>query len=164
MYTDEQRRDHVRELQEYLRALAATDERYPLLGVDGVYGPATTEAVRVFQATTASPVTGTVRRADWERIVREYHGLMAQLLPARSIAPFPSANFVLKAGSRDPLVFIVQVMLGAVSDRPLDVSGVYDAPTAERVRSFQRGADLPITGEIDRVVWDQLATAYDRRL
>lgn len=85
MYTDDQRRDHVRELQEYLRALSATDERYPLLGVDGVFGPETTEAVKVFQQTTNSPVTGTVKRDDWERIVREYGNLLLQIVPPRAI-------------------------------------------------------------------------------
>ena len=64
MYRPEQLNDHVRELQEYLRLLSMTDERYPLLGVDGFFGPQTTEAVKIFQAQTDSPVTGTVQRAD----------------------------------------------------------------------------------------------------
>ncbi len=163
MYTDDQRRDHIRELQEYLRALSATDERYPLLGVDGIFGPETTEAVRVFQQTTDSPVTGTVQRADWERIVREYGNLLLQIVPARAIAPFPYPTFVLKPGSRDPLVYILQVMLGAIGAGPLAVTGVYDAATENAVRAQQIAADLLPTGEVDRITWDYLAALYNSR-
>ena len=163
MYTEEQRSDHVRELQEYLRALSATDERYPLLGVDGQFGPETTEAVRVFQQTTNSPVTGTVQRADWERIVREYDNLLLQIVPARMIAPFPHPTFVLKPGDRDPIVYILQVMLGAIDDTPLIVTGVYDAGTENMVRKQQLAADLLPTGEVDRITWDYLAALYNGR-
>lgn len=163
MYTDDQRRDHVRELQEYLRALSATDERYPLLGVDGIFGPETTEAVRVFQQTTNSPVTGTVQRADWERIVREYGDLLLQIAPASTIAPFPYPTFVLKPGNRNPLVYILQVMLGAISGEPLAVTGLYDAATQSAVLRQQSAADLLPTGEVDRITWDHLAALYNGR-
>ncbi len=163
MYTDDQRRDHVRELQEYLRALSTTDERYPLLGVDGLFGPETTEAVRVFQQTTNSPVTGTVQRADWERIVREYGDLLLQIVPARTIDPFPYPTFVLRSADRDPLVYILQVMLGELGSEPLAVTGVYDAATEAAVRRQQLAADLLPTGEVDRITWDYLAALYNGR-
>ncbi len=163
MYTDDQRRDHVRELQEYLRALSATDERYPLLGVDGVFGPETTEAVKVFQQTTNSPVTGTVKRDDWERIVREYGNLLLQIVPPRAITPFPDPNFVLKPTDRDPLVYILQVMLAAISDTALAATGVYDIATESAVREQQLAADLLPTGTVDRITWDLLAALYNAR-
>lgn len=163
MYTEDQRRDHIRELQEYLRALSATDERYPLLGVDGIFGPETTEAVRVFQQVTDTLVTGTVQRADWERIVREYGNLLLQTVPARAISPFPYPPFVLKSGSRDPLIYILQVMLGAIGNQALTVTGVYDSATENAVRAQQIAADLLPTGEVDRITWDYLAALYNGR-
>lgn len=163
MYTDDQRRDHIRELQEYLRTLSMTDERYPLLGVDGQFGPETTEAVKVFQQLTDSPVTGTVRRADWERIVREYGNLLLQIVPARSISPFPYPTFVLRSGARDPLVYILQVMLSMIRDEPLAITGVYDTATVNTVREEQIAADLLPTGEVDRITWDYLAALYNDR-
>ncbi len=163
MYTGDQRRDHIRELQEYLRALSTTDERYPLLGVDGIFGPETTEAVKIFQQTTNSPVTGTVQRADWERIVREYGNLLLQIVPPRMINPFLDPTFVLKATERDPLVYILQVMLGAIGNSAIAVTGVYDAPTVSAVREQQLAADLLPTGMVDRVTWDYLAALYNAR-
>lgn len=162
MYTDEQRRDHIRELQEYLRALSTTDERYPLLGVDGIFGPETTQAVKVFQQTTNSPITGTVQRADWERIVREYGNLLLEIVPARAIAPFPYPTFVLRSADRDPLVYILQVMLGAIG-KELAVTGIYDTATEAAVREQQLAADLLPTGEVDRITWDYLAALYNGR-
>ncbi len=163
MYQPDQLSDHTRELQEYLRLLAMTDERYPLLGVDGIFGPQTTEAVKVFQTVTDSPVTGTVKRADWERIVREYEALLTVLAPPTPIAAFPSPIYVVQRGTREPIVSIVQVMLGAVTPDPLPVTGIYDAATAERVRTLQEAADLPATGEIDRITWDYLTALYNDR-
>lgn len=162
MYTDDQRRDHIRELQEYLRALSLTDERYPLLGVDGVFGPETTEAVKVFQQTTDSPATGTVRRADWERIVREYGNLLLQTVTPRAINPFLDPNFVLQPTDRDPLVYILQVILGEIGSE-LAVTGVYDLATESAVREQQMAADLLPTGMVDRVTWDHLAALYNAR-
>jgi len=162
MYRPEQLNDHTRELQEYLRLLAMTDERYPLPGVDGIYGPQTTEAVKAFQEQTGSPITGTVQRADWERIIREYEALLAVLAPPAPISPFPSPIYLLKQGANEPLVYIVQVMLGAIHEsQPLPITGVYDSATAERVRTLQLAADLPPTGEIDRITWDYLAALYN---
>lgn len=163
MYTDEQQRDHIRELQEYLRALSTTDERYPLLGVDGIFGPETTQAVKVFQQTNNSPITGTVQRADWERIVREYGNLLLQIVPARAITPFPYPTFVLKTADRDPLVYILQVMLGAIGNQPLAVTGIYDIATENAVRAQQVTANLLPTGEVDRITWDYLAALYNGR-
>lgn len=163
MYTDDQRIDHIRELQEYLRALSVMDERYPLLGVDGIFGPETTEAVKTFQKIADSPVTGTVQRADWERIVREYGNLLLQIVPPRAITPFPDPNFVLKPTDRDPLVYILQVILGAISNTPLAVTGVYDAATESAVREQQLAADLLPTGKVDRITWDYLAALYNAR-
>ena len=44
-YTDEDRRNHIREVQEYLRAISFFDKRIPQIGVDGIFGARTEEAV-----------------------------------------------------------------------------------------------------------------------
>lgn len=163
MYTEEQRQDHIRELQEYLRALSATDERYPLLGVDGFYGPETTQAVKVFQEITQSPITGTVKRADWERIVREYNDLLLVTIPPLCISPFSDPAFVLEPGISDPFVNILQVMLNAIGGEAIAITGIYDADTVQRVLQVQQKAEFPLTGKVDRITWDHLAVLYNDR-
>lgn len=160
MYTEEQYRDHIRELQEYLRALAALDERYPLVAVDGIYGPETAKAVAVFQEIGGNPVTSTVNRADWERLVREYRSFLSITAPASPIAPFPSPTFVLKPGDRDPLTCILREMLDTIDGTS---SGcVYDEALVARVRAFRLLHDLPASDTVDRTVWDLLSIAYEQ--
>ncbi|MBO5797945.1 MAG: peptidoglycan-binding protein, partial [Clostridia bacterium] len=62
----------VREVQEYLRQLARSFPRIPLLAVDGIYGPETAEAVRVFQELFGLSPTGEVDSTTWETLGREY--------------------------------------------------------------------------------------------
>ena len=59
---------YIREIQNWLRALAFSDERIPLIAVDGIYGPETTQAVRAFQEITGLPATGTVDKATWDAV------------------------------------------------------------------------------------------------
>lgn len=163
MYTPEQRQDHVRELQYYLRALSANDERYPRIGLDGLFGPETEQAVRVLQEISGAPITGTVQRADWERLVTAYDRSIRQSSPTMLIAPFPSPDFVLTPASHEPIVTILQVMLNDIMRAPIAVTGVYDEPTIQSVRLLQIAGELPLTGLVDNVTWDLLATLYNSR-
>lgn len=160
MYTEEQYRDHIRELQEYLRALATFDERYPLIAVDGFYGPETANAVAVFQTINGNPVTSTIKRADWDRLVREYHASLGATAPASPISPFPHPTFVLKPGDRHPLTCILREMLDAVDGT--STGCIYDEALAQRIRAFRLVNDLPVSDTVDRTVWDLLSIAYEQ--
>src|SRR5699024_317171 len=59
----------VRELQEYLNAIAVNYPAIPIiLPVDGVFGPQTEEAVRVFQQQFNLTVDGRVGKATWYKV------------------------------------------------------------------------------------------------
>ena len=58
-YTDEDRRNHIREVQEYLRAISFFDKRIPQIGVDGIFGARTEEAVAAYQRARGLEETGT---------------------------------------------------------------------------------------------------------
>ena len=161
MYTAEQRQDHVRELQEYLRTLSAYDPRHPRIGVDGQFGAETEEAVRVFQELYGAPVTGVVERADWERILAAYRATVSRT--ALPIFPFPSPDFVLTPASRDPIVAILQVMINTVGQTLVAVTGLYDEPTIQAIRLLQFVGELPVTGLVDLTTWNLLATLYNAR-
>ena len=62
----------VRVLQEQLNAISNNFPLIPKLAVDGIYGPKTEEAVRIFQQIFNLPVTGTVNFATWYRISDVY--------------------------------------------------------------------------------------------
>ena len=48
-YTEQDRRNHIRELQQYLYSLSFLDETLPRVIPDGIYGRQTALAVRAFQ-------------------------------------------------------------------------------------------------------------------
>ena len=62
------RGDNVRVVQEYLNTLARA---YPLprVAVDGIYGPATENAVQAFQRLFGLTADGIVGPRTWERLV-----------------------------------------------------------------------------------------------
>jgi len=62
----------VRTIQEQLNAVSDAYPLIPKLAVDGIYGPATAEAVRVFQSIFDLPQTSTVDFATWYEISRIY--------------------------------------------------------------------------------------------
>lgn len=165
-YTDWQRRDHVREIQEYLRTLALVDNNHRELAVDGIYGPETTEAVRAFQRANGLPVTGSVDSMTWERLVVDYLDALTLLSSAVALQAFPSPQYVIKQGDRGNLVYILQALMNTLTDalegwQALTVSGSYDEATVRRVRELQELSGYPQTGEVDRAFWDHLATWYN---
>lgn len=62
------RGEDVRELQEYINAIASVIPEVPSVTADGAYGPATTAAVEAFQAFYGLPVDGIVALDTWYAI------------------------------------------------------------------------------------------------
>ena len=67
--------DNVRQLQEQINVIAGAYPAIPSIQVDGMYGPATSEAVRVFQSVFGLPQTGTVDYRTWYKISEIYVGV-----------------------------------------------------------------------------------------
>jgi len=67
--------DKVRQLQEQLDAIATVYTAIPRIAADGIYGPATAEAVRTFQSIFGLPQTGVTDFATWYRISHIYVGI-----------------------------------------------------------------------------------------
>ncbi len=167
-YTDWERREHIREIQEYLRTLALVDNNHNELAVDGIYGPETTEAVRQFQLANGLPVTGSVDSVTWERLVNDYLDALTLLTEAVAVQPFSSPQFILRRGDSGNEVYILQAILDTLGDvfqalPALIINGQYDQATAARVRALQAVTGFPETGEVDRTFWDHLATLYNNR-
>lgn len=65
----------VRTIQEQLNTISDAYPRIPKIIVDGIYGPETANAVRIFQEIFNLPVTGVVDIGTWYRISRIYVGV-----------------------------------------------------------------------------------------
>lgn len=156
----------VREVQEYLRRLAGSYPRIPLLAVDGIFGPETAEAVRAFQTLFGLPPTGEVDSATWEALLREYTRVVTPTTRPQSISPFPRGDHVLDIGDTGPTVAILQAMLDTVALRysnllPVTANGHFDNETARAVKELQRMFGFEPLGRVDRRTWDILARTYN---
>ena len=67
--------DKVRQLQNQLNRIARNYPAIPTLTADGIYGPATAEAVRIFQKIFNLPQTGVTDYATWYKISDIYVGV-----------------------------------------------------------------------------------------
>ncbi len=67
--------EKVRQLQYMLSVLASYIPEIPNLTIDGIYGPATRNAVLATQQRYRLPETGVVDAATWEHIYNQYSGI-----------------------------------------------------------------------------------------
>ncbi len=92
--------DKVKHLQYMLAVLAAYIPDIPRLQVDGIFGPATKNAVIAAQRWFGLPETGIVDDATWDRIYDQFSGIENTSLRDLQVAPRPSAAVTAFAPSR----------------------------------------------------------------
>ncbi|WP_297959703.1 peptidoglycan-binding domain-containing protein [uncultured Ruminococcus sp.] len=165
-YTDEQRKEHIRELQGYLYAISMFDRRIPQVLPDGVYNTDTKNAVEAFQRVYGLPVTGETDSRTWETVTRVYREYLDGE-PAAYHA-FPSRSFTASVGDSGELVYIIQAMLWKAAawydNMPkVNVCGEYDEETAAAVRVFRRCCGLPDSGCVDCAAWNMLVHFLENR-
>jgi peptidoglycan hydrolase-like protein with peptidoglycan-binding domain len=137
----------VRELQQRLSQLAWLPET-----TTGVYDAATVAAVRGFQVKHGLHRTGVLDPGTWQRIKgmteTPTHDAMYNVL-------HPGTP-LFRSGDHGNGVRDVQARLRQIAWYFGDVTGSYDAKTAEAVKGFQAKRAIPVTGEVDHRTLDRL--------
>lgn len=155
----------IRSLQTMLRVLAEQNEKYQSVIPDGIYGQTTVNAVSNFQQIHGLPVTGITDQTTWETIVAEYEPAMVQLAEAQALEIILNPNEVLRRGAKSPYLRVAQALLLVLSETYSSVgtpsqSGILDSATSDSISSFQALSGLPMTGELDKTTWKQLALHF----
>ena len=131
MYTDSQRRTHIYDLQRFLRRVQQAGGHPQPLIPDGIFGPETSAGLRAFQQQNGLPVTGTADLDTWTLLYDRYLALAAADLPPAAPAFFPTApDATLRADSRGPAVFVLQLLLSSAVPHFTDT-----APSPHGMRS-----------------------------
>lgn len=151
----------ITDLQEMLRLIDPTLS----LGYDGQYGKETAAAVEQFQRAQGLPPTGQTDQDTWEAIRRAYRDQQIFLGQAHPLRLVLQPNQVIKKGSDNIHLYVMQGALTALAQfygdiPPFAITGILDDPTARAVIWFQGKAGLPETGEIDKKTWAHLAHEY----
>ena len=131
----------IRDLQTMLRVIADDDPKQPTVIPDGIYGPSPMNAVLAYE-----PALIRIEKAEPIEIIMD---------PGK----------VFRKGDISPYIYLLQSMLTQLStDHPAITapghSGVLDDRTSESLAAFQRLADLPVTGELDKLSWRQLVRHF----
>ena len=149
-------------------------QNYPaiprLAQVDGIFGPRTEEAVRVFQSVFGLAVDGIVGRGTWYKLVFLYVAVtkLSELVSeGQSFTQVqgPSGIQVLRQGDRGPAVSALQYFLSLIGQYSfnlptLAIDGIFGPKTKQAVQDFQKAYNLPTTGVVDNATWLKLYDEY----
>lgn len=155
----------IRGLQHMLRILAEDDDRYSPIIPDGIYGPATISAVSNFQRLHGLPVTGITDQDTWEAIVYHHEPALIRVMEAQPVEIILNPGEVLRRGDESPYLHVAQALLQVLSETYGSIpapsrNGRLDEATADSLASFQALLGFPMTGELDKHTWKQLALHF----
>lgn len=155
----------IRSLQTMLRVLSERDERYPTVIPDGIYGQSTVSAISNFQRIHGLPVTGVTDQNTWDRIVAEFEPALIHVTEAQPLEIILNPNEVLRRGDESPYLYVAQALLLVLSQVYASIprpgqNGMLDEVTADSLSTFQALSGLPMSGELDKITWQQLALHF----
>ena len=150
----------VRAVQYYLRRLSAYYSDIPAVAVDGVFGSATTRAVKAWQERTGLTVDGVVGRLTWQSLYAAARQLETSGPVVRTVT-LPAPNQTLRPGDRGPDVLRLNWLLLFMSLWLPEInfltdaapSSTYGATLETAVRSAQRYFGLAETGSVTTADW-----------
>ncbi len=157
----------VRTIQYFLNFLGFFNDRLPQITVDGIFGPATENAVRTFQSEYGLTVDGIVGRATWNAILDAYDSTLNSLPDEyRSYSSLLYPGYTLTTGSSGNVVTQVQTFLRTIAQNnntvPLiTVDGVYGNQTRDAVIAVQRLAGIEQTGAVGPLTWNAIVNLYN---
>lgn len=157
----------VRSLQTMLRTISRVDPAIPVLIPDGIYGSRTMEAVTAFQRQHGLPGTGVADYATWQAICAAWREATVQVEPAAPLCLRWPMGLVLKQGSDNLHVLLVEAMLHGICQvygnlEDCDLSGRFDEALCRSVKSLQRICGMPQTGLVDKALWQMLCGLYEQ--
>ncbi len=150
-------------------SLNRISQDYPLIPkvnpVDGIFGSATENSVKVFQGIFNLTQDGIVGKATWYKLVYLYTGIKnlselnseGQKIFTTSLE-YPEA---LSEGARGEKVAILQYFLSLVSTfdsavPPVAITGFFGAETTNATIAYQKANGLEPTGIVGEKTWDAL--------
>ena len=157
----------VRTVQYYLNILAYFNPSLIAPPLDSIFGPETTNSVRVFQSFYGLPVTGIVNTATWNVLNRIYSETV-EFLPEGYSGEFAKLypGYLLSEGMSGQNVRDLQTYLSFIGQNidvipRIPVTGYFGSQTRAAVTAFQNAFGINPTGAVGAVTWNTIAEQYD---
>ena len=161
------RGNDVRAIQYFLAFLGFFNDNLPQIAVDGIFGPATENAVRAFQQQYGLTVDGIVGRNTWYRILDAYNATLNSLPDEyRSYSSLLYPGYTVTTGASGNVVTQLQTFLRTIAQNnsavPLiTVDGIFGNRTREAVLAVQRLSGIPETGAVGPLKWNAIVNLYN---
>ena len=158
--------DSVKNIQYLLAYLSQFYNEIPEVSLDGIYGPATENAVKAFQTLFELPVTGEVDFLTWDSLYRTYLGFI-DTIPFKyfegRLYPYPGVP--LRLGSESEVVRLLQEYLNYIANfypqiPSVSPTGYFGSKTQEAVIAFQRLQGLTPNGTVGANTWNEISSLY----
>lgn len=159
------RGDYIRLLQFFLSAIGTYNNALPVIKIDGIFGPATRQAVIDFQNYTGLTPDGIVGQNTWDALLNAYNSIL-QTLPQMNGTPLPPpTTLVLGSQSNDVLAlqrYLNRVRQGYPEIPAVPETGYYGEQTREAVIVFQEIYGLQATGNVNPYTFSIIAMAAEQ--
>ena len=156
----------VFELQYLLALVSEFNNEIPPLTVDGDFGAGTRQALEAFQRVYGLNVTGETDIDTWDRLYREYVGILTSLPSGYfGSATLPYQGRVLRFGIEGDDVTALQEYLNFISDTytripKIPVDGVFGGQTQVAVTIFKEIFGLNPTPIVSADTWNEITSVY----
>ncbi|MBO8434671.1 MAG: peptidoglycan-binding protein [Tyzzerella sp.] len=160
------RGDYVKIIQYYLDFIGYFYDSIPQVAIDGIYGPATRNAVIAFQNFARLPADGIVGNVTWYNLNRAYREILETIpegYEGNNAVLYP--GYFLEEGSTGEYVRLLQEYINAISvyydEVPqVTVDGSFGPSTRNAVIAIQNIAGLQPNGIVGPVTWNYIARIY----
>ncbi|MBQ3151591.1 MAG: peptidoglycan-binding protein [Clostridia bacterium] len=154
-------------IQYYLNFLAFFNPSLKEIDTDGIFGPQTEEAVKIFQNYYGLTADGIVGRATWNMLTDAYNGVLYNLPEEyKSYSSLLYPGYFITTGSSGKTVEQLQTFLRVISQNDpsvpsVTVDGIYGNRTKNAVLAIQRKNNINPTGEVGPVTWNAIVNLYN---
>lgn len=154
----------INEIQLFLNVISREQEEIPRIGIDGIYGEETRNSVLAFQELMGIEKTGTVNFETYTALYNEYI-LITEKKTARKYL-LTDNGFPISFGMQNEDVQIINLMLSELGSTYTEIGDVpnskyFSESSRNATMQLQKTFDLPVTGEIDAILFERMKTELD---